>query len=229
MTDYLTLDVETIPTDDPAVIVQIAESVTPPKSMSLSKTIAAWVADTKPGLITEAVAKTSFNGGYGSLCCVGWAWNDGDVQTMVDHDPDEPQGAFLSRALSHIVAGRPQPNYAPITIVGHNVSGFDIRFLWQRAFVLGVKMPGWFPRDPKPWSKEVHDTMMMWGGARDFVGLEELGRIMGLPPSTGIDGSEVAATWAEGDYEAIRDHCRQDVERVRAVHKKMLVAMGETE
>lgn len=111
--------------------------------------------------------------------------------------------------------------------IGHNVVNFDIRFIWQRAIVLGIKMPGWFPRDPKPWGHDVFDTMTAFAGQRGTVGLDKLCIALGLEGKGDIDGSMVGDLWAAGEYDRIAEYCKADVERTRAVHRKMLVAFGE--
>jgi len=61
VTHYLYLDIETLPTSDAAVMAEIAASVTPPGSYKKPETIAEWERETKPGLVKEAIAKTSFS------------------------------------------------------------------------------------------------------------------------------------------------------------------------
>lgn len=227
MTDFLYLDIETIPTTDEEHIASIAASITPPKSMSKPETIAAWEQDTKPGLVAEAVAKTSFNGAFGRVCCIGWAWNDGAVQSIYDGGTLATGGeiGMLGAAFRRINDGAP-PHAVP-TIVGHFVAGFDIRFLWQRAIVLGVAMPHWLPRDPKPWSRGVFDTMNAWCGAKDSISLDNLCKAIGVAGKDGIDGSMVAGMWQRCQFNEVAEYCRADVERVRNVHRKMQVAYGE--
>lgn len=223
MSDYLYLDIETIPTDDAERIAEIAASITPPKTMSKPETIAEWEANTKPGLVSEAVAKTSFSGAYGKICCIGWAWSDDEPKAWIDHI-GQSEVVTIRNAFHEI---NKRAGYGFPTIVGHYVAGFDIRFLWQRAMVLGVALPSWVPRDPKPWDKQVFDTMNAWGGAKDTISLDNLCKALGIPGKGDVDGSMIAGMWKRGEYQQIADYCRSDVERVRSVHRKMQVAFGE--
>lgn len=225
MADYLYLDIETIPASDPEIIAEIAASVTAPGSMKKPETIAEWEASQKPAAVADAVAKTSFNGALGQICCLSWAWND-DAPCSLMSVPFIGEADALRRAMEMMVDDRPRAFDAPI-IVGHYVADFDLRFIWQRAFVLGVKMPAWWPRDPKPWSGSVHDTMNMWAGAKGSISLDNLCKALGVGGKDGVDGSMIAGMWQRGEYDAIAEYCRADVERVRRVHRKMLVAMGE--
>lgn len=222
MSNFLYLDIETIPATEAEIIAEIEASVTPPASMKKPETIAKWEAEDKPKAVADAVAKTSFDGAFGKVCCIGWAWNDAETNYAMQH----PGHVSEANVLQAFGAGR-GPGFSPPVIVGHFVSGFDIRFLWQRAFVLGVKMPAWFPRDPKPWSDRVHDTMTMWAGNKDSISLDKLCKALGIPGKGNMTGADVAGMWARGEYEAVAEYCRDDVERVRQVHRKMLVAYGE--
>lgn len=225
MAEYLYLDIETIPTTDAETVAQIAATVTPPGNISKPETIAAWEAEKKPALVAEAVAKTSFNGAHGSIVCLGFAWNDAEPDSYTQDAAGRDEKTILTMLSEYLTATR--PSFEQPVIVGHYVANFDLRFIWQRAFVLGVKLPAWFPRDPKPWAGNVHDTMAMWGGASGSISLDNLCRALGLPGKGNIDGSQVADLWAKGERDTIAAYCRDDVERVRRVHRKMLLAFGE--
>lgn len=216
------LDIETIPTQSESVRAEIAASITPPASMSKQETIAKWEAEKKPEAVKDAIAKTSFDGALGEICCIGVAVEDEDPITF-DRSGVLSENGVIIAALSHINGNQPRT----VTIVGHNVVNFDIRFLWKRAIILGIKMPGWFPRDPKPWDISVFDTMVAFAGVRDTIGLDRLCHALGIPGKGDMDGSKVAGLWERGEYQIIADYCRDDVERVRAVHKRMQLAFGE--
>lgn len=225
----LFLDIETLPTDDDAVKSEIASNVTPPSTMSKADTIAEWEAKKKPGLVAEAIAKTSFDGGKGSVCCFGWAWND-DPAESVTLDQCQSEKDLILTAFDMMENRRPKSEaFHQTRIVGHYVADFDIRFIWQRAFVKGSRLPLWFPRDVKAWDKTVSDTMFMWAGAKGSISLDNLCKVLGIEGKTGVDGSMVAGMWEREEYEAVAEYCEQDVERVRRVYRKMQVALGERE
>lgn len=219
MSNFLYLDIETIPTTNAHRIAEIAATITCPGNITKPESITAWEAEKKPKLVEEAVAKTSFSGAYGKVCCIGWAWDDGEALSVIG-----AEAYVLASAIDRISMSAPQ--YGLTTIVGHNVANFDLRFLMQRAIVLGIPLPSWFPRDPKPWSREVFDTMTAWAGAKDSISLDNLCKVLGIPGKDGVDGSMVAGMWRRGELDAIAEYCRADVERVRNVHRKMQVALG---
>lgn len=220
----LYLDIETIPSQDREVHARIAETITPPGNISKAETIAQWEAEKKPALVKEAIAKTSFDGAVGHVCCIGWAINDEPAtfrMRLDDFDEADTIRAFLDAADARVAA------YAQPVIIGHNVVNFDIRFLWQRAIVLGIAMPRWFPRDPKPWSGEVFDTMTAFAGARGTIGMDRLCQALGMGGKGEVDGSKIAGLWLAGEHETISSYCCADVERTRAIHRRMMVAYGE--
>lgn len=221
--NYLYLDIETLPTNDGFVMAEIEDGIKPPANISKAETLDKWDAESKPALVKEAIGKTALSGAWGSICCISFAWGDSEPVGLVRGEAGE--GAMLTDAFAKMQAIKPQ--FGLCAIVGHNVANFDIRFIWQRCFVLGVRVPGWFPRDPKPWSREVNDTMTMWSGQRDFISLDKLCRAMGLRGKGNMNGGDVAQAWAEGRFDDIKAYCQGDVERVRAVHRKMLVTLGE--
>lgn len=222
MPDFLYLDIETIPTSDPQVKADIAASVKPPASMKKPDTIAEWEMNAKPALVDQAVSKSALNGAQGSICCIAFAWND---ETVVSHiDADEQ--LLLRTIFGDMTELRPQSYDRPV-VVGHFVADFDLRFIWQRSVVLGIELPRWLPRDPRPWSDYVHDTMTMWAGAKNSIGLDDLCKALGIEGKGDIDGSAVADLWAADDHETIEDYCRADVVRVREIHHRMLFALGE--
>lgn len=219
----LYLDIETIPTRSASVHSAIADEIRPPGNISKAETIAAWNADKRPAAIKEAVSKTALDGAYGHICCIGWAIDDGEPVSVHGDDEISLFNEFFSPVLSEVAERR---NALP-TIVGHNICAFDIRFIWQRAIVLGFRMPNWFPRDPKAWDRDVFDTMTAFAGARGTVGMSKLCEAMGLDGKDDIDGSMVGDLWTAGEHERVAKYCRDDVEKVRKIHRRMLLAFGE--
>lgn len=223
----LFLDVESLPTNDPALIAEISKDIKPPGNISKQETLDAWDKDKRPALVEEAVAKTSFDGAKGRLCCVGWAWGDGPTNSILLSDSRDEK-TFLAAALEQITMSKPKVDaYYQTRIIGHYVAEFDIRFIWQRAFVLGVKVPVWMPRAPRTWDKEVFDTMAQFAGAKGSISLDNLCKALGVEGKTGIDGSMVSGMWERGEYEDVGSYCEDDITRVRNVYRKMQIAYGE--
>jgi predicted PolB exonuclease-like 3'-5' exonuclease len=191
--------------------------VKPPASIKKAESIEKWFAESADKAAEEAFGKSSFDGGRGHICTIAWAKNDGEIKcfhaaTLEDEKP------LLAAFFNDL-----DPYHSEI-LVGHNIIGFDIGFLRKRAVALGVKFPGpaTFPRDPKPWDKKINDTMVMWAGSGNRVALDDLCDILGVKGKDGFDGSMVAEAWTNGQHEKIAEYCRDDVMRVREIHKRFM-------
>lgn len=223
---YLYLDIETIPAQTDDVKARVAATIKPPAAMKKADTIAAWEKEQKAAAVEEAISKTGLNAAYGHICCIGWAVGDEPPQSysMVDFSTEE-EADMIEHFFEAI--RRETDTRRSIVVVGHNVAGFDIRFIWQRCIALSVRVPSWIPRDPKPWGNDVFDTMTAWAGARDTISMDNLAAALGLPGKGDIDGSMIGQMFADGKHEEIARYCRDDIERTRAIHRKMMVAFGE--
>lgn len=220
---YLYLDIETIPTQREDVRDHIAESVHPPANYSKPETVAKWALEKKPEAVEEAVAKTALDGTFGEVVCIGWAFGDAEAVCIHREDGQEELsllGDFLFYLNDLIV--RPGATRNP-TIVGHNVTNFDLPFLWQRCVVHGIPWPSYFPKVPelKPYgnNRGVEDTMLIWPGK--FPKQDDLCLALGIPRQTGIDGSQVWEAVKDGRIQEVVDHCRADVEQVREIHRRL--------
>lgn len=206
------LDIETIGTEDADVIADIAQSIEHPGNMSKADTIAKWEQECKPALIDAAVRKTSFDGTYGRVICVGLALDESPPISIIGDEGD-----LLAELYGWLKTVNTLSN-----VVGHNVS-WDVRFLWQRYIVNNIKSPAIITRAAraKPW--EVDDTMLIWNPDRDRkISLDKLCRALGVPTSKeDLDGSKVWDAYKAGEIERIAAYCRADVEAMRACYKRM--------
>jgi len=211
-------DVETLPSQLPWARDEIAAAIEPPGNISKAETIAAWHADKKPGLVEEAYLKTSFDGGMGQACVIGWAIDDGPANAICVKDFSPESERDLLGCFFSVLADM----HGQCRLAGHNIIGFDLPFLWKRAMVLNVKPPFWFPRNPKPWAEAVVDTMFLWDQQQRAGGsMDRLCRLFGLPGKGDMDGSKVWPMAQAGRMSDIADYCRGDVERTRALYRRM--------
>ena len=217
---FLYLDIETIETQDKSIRERIAAEIKPPASMSKPETIAKWEAEQKADAIASAIAKTALDGAAGHIVCIGYGVDDGDCDALIaERVSDETE---ILSGFFDLLAWR------PYTIVGHNIA-FDLRFITQRAIIHGVRLPGWWPRDIKPWSPQIFCTQAAWCGHQDRISLDRLCRTLGIAGKGDVTGADVSGLWHAGHYEAIGRYCVSDVEKTRAIHRKMRVAFGEVE
>lgn len=228
------LDIECIGTEDDAVIAEIstpildkaiadAEAVAPPKNYTKIETITEWwettgnpkvkaIKEAAEQDVKDAIAKTSFDGALGKIICIGHAVEDDPVESLIGDE-----GSMLELFFSEF---RPGAEYI---FVGHNIAGFDLKYLWKRAVILGIRPPRQIPFKAKPWDNAVFDTMAQWDSdPSKRISQDKLCKALGIPTSKGdMDGSMVWDKWREGKIEEIALYCRKDVEAVRQIHKRM--------
>lgn len=224
---YIYLDIETLPSANPALIDRIRSGIKPPGQYKKPESIAEWMAANAESAVAEELGKTALDGLYGSVCVIGWAIDDGPVHTDYIggciETPDE--GALIDFAFDQIDdASSDTVSHAsmPLIVVGHNIE-FDVRFLLQRCIRYGIRIPhairSAFDYTSRP---DYIDTMRVWAGFKGYVKLKELSHELLGDAGDDIDGSDVARVWAASP-QTVAEHCRRDVERVRALHAKFRV------
>lgn len=217
-------DIETLPSDDSGIIADIAAGIKPPGNLKKAETIEAWERDEKPGAVLEAVKKTGLDGTFGRICCIGFAVND-DAADVRYGDEAETITAFFAWLIEAARISDYTERQSAI-FIGHNILSFDLRFLWQRCVVNGIRPPAFIPFNAKPWDGKVFDTMTAWNPERERrISLDKLCLALGVPSSKGdMDGSKVAEYWQAGRHQEVAAYCMADVEAVRQCHKRMVFA-----
>lgn len=220
MTDEVHFDIETIPSQLSWVREYYTEKTpvpTPPGNIKKQETIDRWLAEnTHADAVEAAIAKSGFSGASNHIVALSWAVNDGGVKAGYIGS-DVSQEKPLLEAFFADIADLSMPIFC-----GHNIIGFDLRVLKQRAMILGVKTPSCFPLDPRAWDKNVYDTMLKWDSDRQsMISMDLLARALGIEGKDGIDGSMVYPMWLEGKHKEISDYCSDDVRMGREIYKKM--------
>lgn len=231
------LDIETIPGQAPGLLERFAAEVTAPAQYKKPESIAEWKRENGPAAAEEAWRKTSFDGAHGHVAVISYAIGEDAPATLFAERYGHPDTereiltrffAAVDEASSRQLAGGTRSGVAP-TFIGHNVVDFDLRFIFQRAVMLGVRPPACIPFDAKPWDKTVFDTMTAWAGARNRVSLDKLCKAFGVDGKGSeigeeIDGSKVWDFVKEGRIAEVAMYCAGDVERVRHIHKRLTFA-----
>ena len=226
------LDIETCPAQDPAVKADFLASVKAPGQYKKPESIAEWMKENAEAEADSAWRKTSFDGALGHICVIGLAFDDGHPVAL--HSPEWLKDeAFILESFFTQIDARiaQQPNVRPV-FVGHNVIDFDLRFIFQRAVMLGVRPSRHVPFSAKPWDDGVFDTMVRWAGTKDRVKLDKLAKAMGLQLKGSeigeeIDGSKVWDFVRDGRIADVAKYCCGDIERTRGIHKRMTFAQLE--
>lgn len=212
------LDVETIPTQRQDFIDAISAEIKPPAAMKKAETIEAWENNDKQAAIDEAVSKTALDGTYGQIVCIGYAFDDGEVSRLVGADEKNIIQVFFNDVYKHYS----ESHSRGMTFVGHNLTSFDMRFIFHRAVVNEVKPPSCFPINPKSWDNTIFDTMTYWAGHGGRIGMDRLCKALDIPgKSNDFTWKDVLPAYLRGDFSSIGDYCKDDVIAVRNVHKRL--------
>lgn len=220
----LFFDTETIPDQTPGVLEAIAANIEPPGSMKKPETILAWEMNEKPAKIEEAYRRTALDGTSGELVTLAWAIEEGEILS-VQRDPKDSERDMIREFYSELMKlAELRHRSTGIVWVGHNVRDFDLRFLFQRSVILGIKPPVPLPHNVAPGSDAIFDTMTAWAGFRNTIPLETVCRALGVRGKGGIDGSKVWDYVKAGRINEVAEYCRDDVHRVREIYKRMTFA-----
>lgn len=214
----ITLDIETLPTDRADVIDMLAEQIKPPATYKKPESIAQWMEENKVTELDALHRKTALDGAFGRVCCIGFAIDDNDPDAFVG--AESQLLTYFADYLNGIECDR----YGTL-FVGHNIAGFDLRFLLQRYIVNRIPVPHLIKHaaSAKPWeSEKVYDTMIQWAGVGNRISLDKLCMALEIPTLKGeMDGKTVYDEWLKGNIQGISEYCMRDVDATRRVYKRM--------
>jgi hypothetical protein len=243
------IDIETIPGQRLDLRTEIAAQLSDvppyedpkcPRNIKKAETIRDWQENTFPQLreaaqqkyqddlvkresaLEDAWRKTALHGEQGEIICIGWAIEDSEPSVCFRHQY-ESEAVLLQTFFNAVYE---QLNKRNPSWVGHNVQ-FDLRFLFHRAVILGIKPCINLYHDSKPWSEMAQDTMMMWAGIKEKISLDRLCKVLGIPTKDQdlggevIDGSKVWDFVQRGEIEKVATYCMGDVIRCREIYKRM--------
>lgn len=206
-----TFDLETLPCTDPEMQKEIIASMKPPANYKNPEAIQKWIDENKD----EAIAKTSFDGCFGRMFCVGYQVDEEETQVIGGNN----EVANL-KEFAYVLKQVPQHQRQMMRVVGHYIVGFDLRFLFQRYVINGVKPPE-LPWNAKPWDARVHDNMVVFAGDKGSISQDKLAKALGLKGKSSMSGAEVYPAWLEGRYQEIMDYCKDDVAQAYQIYKRL--------
>lgn len=152
----------------------------------------------------DEVREGALHATTGTLAIVGFRHGDGVKQY---HIGDLTEAAIIEATFTEILFALDRGTI----ISGYFIKGFDLPFIVQRAWLLGVKVP---PRifnafKPRyPWSENIVCLQEVWlaGSAAQFgtrVSLATVLRELGLPSKSG-SGADFGALWASDQKAALQ-------------------------
>ncbi|MDB4726131.1 hypothetical protein OAF54_01750 [bacterium] len=242
----ITIDIETIPQQGDALELEIEEAKNNFKApSSLTKTQAAkdlGITDSKeikytsaddmrarwerempeinPAIIVESAEKewrkTSFDGGKGEVISIAWAVEDGEIEGEYRHLGD-CESTMIRSCFDFI---HHQLNDRPPFFIGHNIE-FDLKFLFRRAVVLGIKPPFELPHNGRH-GVQYWDNMIAWCGFKDRISQDNLAKALGLKGKPdAIDGSLVWDYVKAGKELEVSNYNIDDVDQCRQIYNKL--------
>lgn len=214
MTDTIYIDVETIPDQSPGAKEAAIERIKAPSHYGEE---AAKKYRDKKGL--TAWESTSLQPMYGEIVTVCYTGASGEV-TGVQRDPRD-----LSRSSEAEILGLLWHSLRDYRACPHFVGwqlGFDLRFLWMRSMICGVRPPWHIPWRAKPWQGLYTDLLYEWaGGELEGYKLQTVAKVLGIEMDDTIDGSQVWACVQAGRMDTVVQHCRSDVLTCWAIHARL--------
>ncbi len=198
---HIVFDIETIAQDE-AKLLALAPEFTAPANLKDPEKIAAAIARKRADYIADAALswKTA------EVVLIG-AGDDTEIRSFTADTEKELVGNFLGLLGNALADG--------VVAGGHNVKGFDLPMLVNRARVHGLKVPSSvvsFYRGRPTWFEGIFDTLelLSFGKAFEGNGVEEVARVFGLPPKLG-HGGDFPMLW-RADRAAAIAYNRRDVE-----------------
>lgn len=218
----LTIDVETIPTQNKAFIDGI--TVKCPGNISKADSIKKWEETVKPGLIDNAYRKTSLDSTKGELIVIGWAINDEPSQSVYRdyRDPEQTEYSLLQGFYDAVYTQLTAGFHSQVLWIGHYILGFDLPFIRHRSIINKCKSSLRIPYNAKPWAENIFDTKAQWKAASSASSsLIDICQAIGIPAKQDMHGSEVWDYAQRGEIVRIADYCRSDVDATRELYKVM--------
>ncbi len=199
--NHIVFDIESIPQDE-AKLLALAPEFTAPANLKDPEKIAAAIAKKRADYLADA----ALNWKTAEVVLIG-AGDDTGIQSLTAESEKELIGDFLSLLADALGDG--------VAVGGHNVKGFDLPMLVNRARVHALRVPAnvlSFWKGRPAWHENIFDTLeiLSFGRSFDGNGVDDVARVFGLPPKLG-HGRDFPILW-RADREAALAYNRRDVE-----------------
>lgn len=154
--------------------------------------------------------------GSGKIICIGYATKDSPACTFIGDESE-----MINRFYDELnVLNR---NRSMITVVGHNVVAFDLKYLRKRSIINRIKPSPYLPFLAKSSDKHIQDIMLLWDDdQQNKISLDKLCRYLGIAsPKSEMNGSKVWQAYKDGRIEEIADYCRRNIEDTYECYVRM--------
>lgn len=223
------LDIETIPAQpEEAAKAEITETISAPAKMSKAETIDDWhqgkgkYAGAKDAAIEKAYRDTSFSGAEGQVISAAFATDTSDPVAFYGDYQKDDEPRIINDLFSAITKELKRQHHSTQPFfIGQFVAGFDLKFLFHRCVILGIRPPF-----PLPFSgrhgKDFYCTQQAWAGFGGRMSQANLCKALGIEGKPDdIDGSKVWDFVKAGNVDRVAEYNCDDVEKVRAIYNRI--------
>ena len=215
-------DIETIPSQKPGMLEKIIETIKPPGNIKKAESIDKWLVENAAAAAEEKWKKTALDGAQGEVICATFALNDLEPFS-VSRNLGESETDMLEDLFDKISQVLIDNNVGQFTRVIHGSKElFDLRFLYKRCVILGVKPRFDLCQDRRANCEVVFDTMTAWAGWGNFCSLDSICEALGvISPKGKMCGSEVWDYVQAGKVAEVVEYNRDDVVALREIYQRM--------
>lgn len=190
------------------------------KYTSKDDAIAMWVAkfseEKAPEVAEHNWRKTALDGTHGEIISMAWAVKDSEV-VCLHRTPEQSETTLLRIIFEQI---RNDLDGRPPTFIAHNAP-FDLKFLFRRAVILGVKPSFRLPFRGRH-GNDYFCTSEAWCEYGERISLNNLCKALGIEGKPDdIDGSKVWDFVKAGNVERVAEYNEWDVEQLRKVYNRL--------
>lgn len=169
-----------------------------------------------PQVAEEKWLKTSFDGAKGEICSIAWKV-DGSKAKSASRKPFSER-EILFHFFNDV---KIDCNGRPPFFIGQYIAGFDLKFIFHRAVILGIKPPFSLPFDGRH-GKDYYCTQQAWAGFNGRMSQDNLCNALGIKGKPDdIDGSKVWDFYKAGKIERIEEYNRDDIEKVEQIYNRI--------
>lgn len=195
------------------------------KDDAIAKWVERFAEEKAPEVAEQNWRKTALDGAKGEIISIAWALNDSPVECCyrsINGCEIELLDAFFGRLQKKLKVGQGKySRYNTPFFIGQYVAGFDLKFIYHRAVILGVKPPFELPFYGRH-GQHFYDTQEAWAGFKGRMSQDNLCKALGIEGKPGdISGATVWDAVKAGNIKRVVEYNIDDVEKVRQIHKRL--------
>ncbi len=187
------------------------------KDDAIAKWVSRFAEEKAPEVAENEWRKTALDGSKGQICSIAFAIEDNKPEVVWSKDLTM-ECDILSKfvtLLNDRLGGR-KPFF-----VGHNIGGFDLKFIYQRCVINGVKPSFALPFNGRH-DVNYYDTCEAWAGFGKRISQDNLCKALGIEGKPDdIDGSKVWDFVRDGQIERVAEYNVDDVVKNREIYKRL--------